>query len=326
MAATDAPQPPPLTWHEDVLGPEFEARALRLPGRAEATLVRHVPSTGTPPARTAVLYLHGFVDYFFHPHVARALADAGYAFYALDTRGHGRSLEAHTQAGFDPNLVPDLALYAQDLDAAAGVLRAAGHERLVVMGHSTGGLVAALWAQGRPGRADALVLNSPWFELNESWLKRGPATWAIDAVGRFAPRLVVGGLHPHYGKALHIGTGGEWDFDLTWKPHEGFLVRAGWFRAVRRAHHQVARGLGLQIPVLVLASARTGPHTRDHPELLTTDSVLDATQIRRRAQRLGDDVRFLAIDGGAHDLALSPAPARKLYLDTVVDWLGTRLP
>lgn len=312
-------------WHDDVLSPDFEARTLRLPGAAEATLVRHAPSIGAPPARTAVLYVHGFVDYFFHPHVARALADAGYAFYALDTRGHGRSMAAHTQAGLDPNLVPDLALYAQDLDVAASAIRRAGHERLVVLGHSTGGLVAALWAQGRPGRADALVLNSPWFDLNENWLLRGPATWAIDVVGRFAPRLVVGGLHPHYGRALHVGTGGEWEFDLSWKPHEGFPVRAGWFRAIRRAHRQVARGLNLHVPVLVLASSRTGSHTREHPELLTTDSVLNPSHMRRRAQKLGDDVRFIAIDGGAHDLALSPAPAREVYLETVVGWLDERL-
>jgi alpha-beta hydrolase superfamily lysophospholipase len=325
MAAPDRPETSQAVWKEDVLGPEFEARTIHLPGSAEATLVRHVASTGTPPARTAVLYVHGFVDYFFHPHVARSLADAGYAFYALDTRGHGRSLAAHTRVGLDPNLVADLVLYAQDLDAAAAMVRAAGHERLVVLGHSTGGLVAALWAQGRPGRADALVLNSPWLELNESWLYRGPVTWAIDVVGRFAPRLVVGHVHPHYGRALHVGTGGEWDFDLAWKPHEGFPARAGWSREIRRAHRRIARGLDLEIPVLVLASDRTGSHTREHPELLTTDSVLDAAHIRRRARRLGRDVRFIAIEGGAHDLALSPVPARERYLETVVGWLGERM-
>lgn len=316
-------------WRPDVLGDGYEALTLSLPGDASATLVRHAasaPEATGEPRRTAVLYVHGFVDYFFHRHLAQALADAGYAFYAVDLRGHGRSLEAHTGAGHDPNLVVDLALYAQDLDAAAAAVRAAGHERLVLLGHSTGGLIGSLWAAARPGRADALVLNSPWFELNENWFLRGPATWVIDLVGPLVPRLVVGGLHPYYGRALHAATGGEWEFDLAWKPHEGFPVRAGWFRAVRRAQRRLARGLGLPVPALVLASARSGPHAREHAEVLTTDSVLDAAHIRRRARRLGPDVRFVAIEGGAHDLALSPSPARDEYLKTVVGWLDERLP
>ncbi|CAM3779063.1 alpha/beta hydrolase [Isoptericola cucumis] len=326
----DRPEPARGAWRPDVLGPDFEARTLPLPGGAEATLVRHVPSTpdgpGDDPARVAVLYVHGFVDYFFHPHVARAVADRGHAFYAVDLRGHGRSLAAHTAAGHDPNLVTDLALYAQDLDAAAAVVRGAGHERLVVLGHSTGGLIAPLWANGRPGRADALVLNSPWLELNEGWFERVPATWAIDVGGRVAPRLVVGRLGEHYGGALHRTTGGAWDYDLAWKPREGFPVRSAWLRTVRRAHRRVARGLDLTIPVLVLTSARSGPARRWHPELVTTDSVLDVAQIADRAPRLGTDVTLVPVPGGAHDLALSPEPARSAYLSAVLDWVDTHVP
>jgi alpha-beta hydrolase superfamily lysophospholipase len=319
------PEPTPGAWRPDLLGPDFAARTLSLPGGAEATLVRHVPSTpgdGGDARRVAVLSVHGFVDYFFHPHVAQAIADAGHAFYAVDLRGHGRSFAAHVAAGGDPNLVTDLALYAQDLDAAAAAVRAAGHERLVVLGHSTGGLVAPLWAGGRPGRADALVLNSPWLELNEAWPQRGPATWAVEAIGGVAPRLVVGHVGEHYGRALHRESGGEWDYDLAWKPHEGFPVRAGWLREIRRAHRRVARGLDLRLPVLVLASDRSGPHRRRHAELVTTDSVLDVVHIRDRAPRLGDDVTFTEIRGGAHDLALSPQPARDEYLAAVVDFLA----
>ncbi|WP_277207640.1 alpha/beta hydrolase [Isoptericola croceus] len=305
-------------WNADLLGDGFEACTLALPDGAETTLVRYTPSVAPDdrPARVAVLAVHGFVDYFFHPHVARELAAAGYAFYAVDLRGHGRSWEAHAAAGRDPNQVPDIAVYAQDLDAAAAVVRDAGHERLVVLGHSTGGLIAPLWAAGRPGRADALVLNSPWFAPNRPRVTRWAATAMVEAVAPVAPRAVVSHLAPDYAVALHAEHGGEWQFDPAWKWHEPFTVRAAWLRSVLRSQRRLARGLDLDVPVLVLSSDRSS-----HDEHLTTDSVLDVAHIRGRAPMLGDDVSYMTIRGGAHDLALSPAPARDEYLRAVVGWL-----
>ena len=48
----------------------------------------------------------------------------------------------------------------------------AQHDEVVLVGHSTGGLTASLWADARPGQLAALVLNSPWFDLG------GPAALA----------------------------------------------------------------------------------------------------------------------------------------------------
>ena len=320
-----APRPEPGAWREDVLGPEFRARTLPLPGGAEAVLVRHVPSTpgdddapghGGTPARTAMLYVHGFADYFFHPHLAAAVAGRGLAFYAVDLRGHGRAWDAQVAAGGDPNQVRDIAVYAQDLDAAAAVVRAAGHERLVVLGHSTGGLIAPLWAAARPGRADALLLNSPWVQLNKPRPVRAGATALAEALGVVAPRAVVNHLDDGYARALHRAHGGEWDFDPAWKPDAPFPVRAAWLRSVLRAQRRLARGLGLRIPVLVLTSDRS---TAD--QHLSTDTVLDVAHMRERAGRLGGDVTVRTVAGGAHDLALSPRPARDAYLAAVLDWI-----
>ncbi len=331
---------------DDVLGPGWVARTLPLRPDAlsrrgapdpVATLVHRRPddaaapagAPATPPSadlapprpRTAVLYLHGFVDYFFHPHVADGLARAGYDLWALDLRDYGRSI----RPGRPANEITDLATYDEEIDTAVRLLRAS-HERLVVMAHSTGGLTAALWADARRGRGlvDALVLNSPWLELRGNAFERTVLTRAIDVVGRVAPRLVVSRTARHYGEALHAATGGEWDYDVAWKPHT-FEARAGFARTVRRGHARVARGLAVDCPVLVLASDAAGPDDRWHEALLTTDSVLDPAQIAARAPLLGPDVTFVQVPGGAHDLALSPAPARERYLEEVLRFLDARL-
>jgi alpha-beta hydrolase superfamily lysophospholipase len=308
-----------------VLGPDFEQRDLPLPEGAIATLVRrrHAGPAGTRAA-SAVLYVHGFVDYFFQTHLADAFEARGYRFYAVDLRGCGRSIGRGAVDG-PPNFVRDLAVYAKDLDAAVAAIRAEGHRGLVLNAHSTGGLIGPLWADARPGWLTAMALNSPWLELNENWLMRGPVSAGVGVIGRFAPKLKVAGLWPYYGEALHRETGGEWDYDLAWKPHRGFPVAAGWFRSVRRAHHRVARGLNVTCPVLVLTSARRGPHRHCHPELLTSDSILNPAHMWERAPRLGPNVEVRVIPGGAHDLSLSPEPGRSAYLGALLEWLDAAI-
>lgn len=312
-------------WAKDVLGAGFDARTLHLPGAAEATLVRYTPQDGPGAGRPPVLYVHGFTDYFFQRHLAEAIAARGYPFYAVDLRGHGRSIDAWTTAGGDANMVNRLDLYEEDLDATARAIAADGHTGLALMGHSTGGLITSLYADARPGLVTALVLNSPWFDLRGSWSDRTLVTQAVYVLGRFAPRAVVSRLGADYGRALHQASGGEWDYDLHWKPYDGFPVRAGWLAAIRRAHRRIGRGLSVQCPVLVCTSDRTGPGSGEAAVLLSTDAVLDVTHMQARAPGLGAAVDVSIIEGGAHDLALSAQPAREKYLTTVLDWLDAKV-
>ncbi|KQY46152.1 alpha/beta hydrolase [Cellulomonas sp. Root137] len=308
---------------DDVLGPGWTAQTLPLrpDGRSPDPVATLVHRTGSP-SRRALLYVHGFVDYFFHTQFGDALAAHGYDVYALDLRDYGRSI----RDGRPPNHVTDLGAYAEEIDAALRIIRT-DHDEVVLLGHSMGGLVTSLWADARRGEhlIDALVLNSPWLDLRGSWFERTVFTAVLDGVGKVAPDLPVGKIGPFYGRALHEGTGGEWSYDLAWKPHDGFPARAGFARTIRRGHARVARGLDIDVPVLVLASDASGPDDVWHDALLTTDSVLDVADIKRLAPNLGPDVTFVEIPGGTHDLALSPALARDTYVAEVLRFLDARL-
>lgn len=311
----------------DLLGPGWTHRTMTLEpddeGVVVATLVRRDPAA--VPGGRAVLYLHGFDDYFFQAHLGDAWAEHGYDFYALDLRKYGRSL----RPGQSPNYVTDLRDYLEELDAAAAIIREQdGHDVLVVMGHSTGGLLASLWAHARRGRGliDAVILNSPWFDLNRSWFERVVLTRIVDVVGQFAPRLPVATTGSDYGRSLHRDTGGEWDYDLTWKPHAGFPVRAGWLRTIRRGHARIAEGLDIDVPVLVCCSTASGPYDRFHADIGTTDSVLGVEQIVARSAGLGADVTIIQIPDGVHDLALSGPVARQRYFDAVFSWAADHVP
>ncbi len=211
------------------------------------------------PVVGAALYVHGFSDYFFQTALADALAADGLAFHALDLRKSGRS----RRPGQTAHHVTDLARYDEELDRALDLV-AAEHPGLpvVVVAHSTGGLVVPLWLDrrrraGRTAPVAGLVLNSPWFDLQGKAHMRGPVTQVLRVVGRVRPLRAMGALDPVYGGSLHTSGTGEWDFDVALKPLEGFAVTAGWLNAVRRGHARLHRGLDVGVPV---ARAPLGPH------------------------------------------------------------------
>jgi alpha-beta hydrolase superfamily lysophospholipase len=308
------------TWSPDFLV-GYETTELALPGAEPApgepadvelvaTLIRKAgPRTGS----RAVLYLHGWNDYFFQTHVADYLTDLGYDFYAVELRRYGRSIRPGQLRGF----IADLDDYALELDAAADLI-AADHDRLLLMGHSTGGLIAALWAAHHADRLEGLILNSPWLDMQGSAIVRALGTPVIDALGSRAPTSVL--RLPDLGysaRSLHISLGGEWDYDLTLKSKPGPPIRSGWLRAILLGHQRVAAGLGIGVPILVLASTKTEFARRWHEGLRVVDSVLDVEQIAVRAVRLGPHVTVVRIPDGLHDLTLSAPHVRSQALDEI---------
>jgi alpha-beta hydrolase superfamily lysophospholipase len=307
----------------DVLGPPYECQTLDLghddEGPVVATLVRR---RAERPARRAVLYVHGFVDYFFQTHLADFFVDRGWDFYALDLRKYGRSLRQHQT----PNFCRDLTEYYPELDEAARIVRAEdGHDTMLVVGHSTGGLIASLWAHDRrhTDTVDGLVLNSPFFDINAPWLVRRPTLAAAARFGRSRPyRAVPLGLTSVYGESLHAEHHGEWSYDLAWKPLFGFPVRAGWLHAIRAGQRRLRAGLDVHVPILLACSTNTFRGSRYREAASAADAVLDVEHMVRWAPRLGRHVTLVRIASGLHDLTLSPAPARAELFAEVDRWVG----
>ena len=330
--ASSPPVPPqqlptvdtPGVWLPDLLGPDFEARTLTLAdddeGAVVATLIRHRPEQEEPtrPAR-AILYLHGWNDYFFQRGLADYWHGQGAAFYALDLRKYGRSLREHQT----PNYVDDLATYDEEIDQALDLIHAdlGRYARVMIMGHSTGGLVGVLWAQRNPGRAAGLVLNSPWLELTGSSLMRTLSTPLVSQMARYQPKAPLLIMDPgFYPRTILAAHGGEWEYEERWRPTPFFPIRPGWLDAVLTGHAQVARGLDLRIPVLVAVSARSMILPRWREEMREADTVLDVDLLARRAVLLGRTVTVVRIPGGLHDLTLSPAPVRAEFYAAVTRW------
>lgn len=308
-------------WGEpDILGKPYLAETITLADDDEGEVVATLVSRKAPGATTrAILHLHGFADYFFQTPAADYWTERGYDFYALDLRKYGRSIRPHQT----PNFVTDLEHYFEEIDETMQRIRERdGHDHILVSGHSTGGLIAPLWADVRKPELAGMVLNSPWLDLHGNFLIRTAGTTAIDQVGARRPYLTiprnVSGL---YAQSLHKDHRGEWDFDVAWKPIESWPVYAGWLRAVRRGHARIHRGVDVGAPVLVMTSGGSR-YPRAWDETVTGhDIVLNVDQIRKWAHKLGDHVTLTRIDGALHDITLSAEPVRKRAFDEISRWL-----
>ena len=315
-------------WTADVLGDEFEQLTLELTaddeGPVVATLVRALPSEQGWWDRLRgsrrllegvdVLYVHGWSDYFFQKRLARFWTARGARFFALDLRKYGRSL----RDGQTPGYITDLATYDEDIAAALeamgrGAEGTASARRLVLLGHSTGGLTLSLWASRHPDAAAAVILNSPWLEFQVASARPLIAPVA-ELQARWAPREVA----PQVDLGFYTRAQQEVadpddpvDVNVLWRPVQTMAVHAGWFHAVLSGHAAVAAGLSIDAPVCVLLSARFAAPTRWSEDLTRADSVLVVDDIARASLKLGPSVTVERIDGALHDVFLSRHEARE---------------
>lgn len=314
------------TWTADSILPEFESTVLPLSaeddGELVATVLRKSCAGGS---RRAFLYVHGYVDYFFHEHVAKAVCDAGFDFYAIELRRYGRSL----RGGNRPNYCTRLNQYFVEISQAIDIaINEDGHDSIVLYGHSTGGLVAALYAnQGdRREQLSAVVLNSPFFAFALTPVEQLKLRVAVTIGGMFPWLNDAKGLSPHYGRSIHASERGEWNYDLRWKPIRGFPTYFGWARAITQGHRQVHGGLSIQCPVLVLHSDASREGTGWNDNFFSRDIVLDVNDMRKYSARLGPSVERVEIPGAIHDVMLSRAPVRENALQRMLQWINATVP
>jgi len=318
-------------WVPDVLGEGFQQLTLPLgedvEGDVVATVVRALPDPvpwwrmvgdRRPLADVDVLYVHGWSDYFFQKRLARFWTERGARFFALDLRKYGRSL----RPGQTPGYITDLAEYDADIAAALEARGDATGRRLVLLGHSTGGLILSLWASRHPGEVDAVVLNAPWLEF-----QLGAARAAITPMVELRARLRPMDAAPQVDLGFYTRAQREvadpddpLDVNPEWRPEQAMTVHAAWLRAVLAGHAAVSRGLDIEVPICVLLSARSALPTRWSDELTSADSVLVVDDIARAALKLGRSVTVERIDGALHDVFLSRRDVRTEAYERLDSW------
>jgi alpha-beta hydrolase superfamily lysophospholipase len=116
--------------------------------------------------RAVVVIVHGLGEHAWrYDRLATEMTEAGFAVRAFDQRGHGESAGKRGCLPTQDALVKDLGEF---LDDTRATVCARFNSPLVLLGHSMGGLVCALWAARQQALTpfhivpvDALLLSSP---------------------------------------------------------------------------------------------------------------------------------------------------------------------
>lgn len=293
---------------------EHNIRTIELPddyeGSVKATLIS-LPALAR--STSAVLYIHGYLDYYFQYHMGEYFAAHGNNFYAVDLRKYGRSWMKHQHFNYCRRMEE----YFPEIDSAIDIILAEGNKEITLIGHSTGGLLCSLYcAKGsRRGNINRMILNSPFLEFNVSPIVRKtviPVAATISTLFPYAKSRNI--LSANYFRSLHVSEYGEWDFDTTLKPAKLPPLYFAWLRAVRLAQNEIHRGLHIPIPILVMFSGKSTWHKKWNTEAMESDTILNIQHISKYGAMLGDNVTLEQIDGGLHDLILSRPDIRTKVL------------
>ena len=269
-------------------------------------------------AQTAVVYLHGYMDYFFQNHLADFFIDKGISFYALELRKYGSSIQKHQHKNF----CKDIREYYEELSFVLKKAKAKGHDKIILHGHSTGGLIAThylLYAQDKE-LVSAAVLNSPFFAFNTSETLKKVLS-LVTPLGKFLPYLPFTRLPSLYTESLHKDYRGRWDFNLTYKPIPSFVSYLGWMRAIFNAQQEIHKGSIEKIPALILHSDSSYFNSSWSEEAAHADAVLNVEDIDSYAKKIYKDVSVVSVEGALHDIVLSTDPVIDRYFSEISQWL-----
>lgn len=311
-------------YEPDLLGEGFEKRIIELAddyeGKVIATLIRKNTHKET---EKAILYIHGFNDYFFQKEMAEAFNEQGYNFYALDLRKYGRSHLPHQKL----NNVRSILEYDEELNIALAIIKSENNHQVILKGHSTGGLIVTNYAVNHK-QSDlfhGLIGNSPFYDFNLRHTERKFGIPFLSVVGGYFPNLIFPVEFTElYGHSLHKDYKGEWYYSLVWKPNQIPKLNLGFISAIYRAQKNCIQHNTIDVPVLIMYSNQSIYEKRWSEKLHKGDSVLNVAHIKSYAARINGDSTSCEIENGMHDLILSKPSVREKVYSNIFEWLDLK--
>jgi alpha-beta hydrolase superfamily lysophospholipase len=141
--------------------------------------------------QTVLVLVHGLAEHSSrYNNLADEMTSHGFAVYAMDLRGHGRSAGKRCY-------VKHFSDYVDDLDIFIDLVRSKHPAaKIFLLGHSLGGTIATFYAAGHQEKLAGMILSAPTLKLNNDVSKRDKFLALI--LSRFVPHLGISRLEASF--------------------------------------------------------------------------------------------------------------------------------
>jgi acylglycerol lipase len=258
-----------------------------------------LPDDEASPRATVVL-AHGASEHGGrYAWTGEELAKRGYALYAIDHRGHGRSSGSRAVIDRMRNAVEDLHTLVEKAHAKQP------DRPLVLLGHSMGGAVALAYTSEHEDALDALVLSGPLAVLEAAPAVQRVAGRVLSVV---APKLGVVGIDS---SAVSRDPEVVKDYDADPLNYHGKLPARTVAELTSAIDGFPAAVAEFKLPLLVMHG--------------TADRLVPIAGGQMVAERAGsEDKTWKPYDGLFHEILNEPE--RQQVVDDIADWLDERFP
>ena len=254
----------------------------------------------------AIVVIHGLAEHCGrYEETAAAFVSHGWAVYAGDLRGHGRSADVPGAGRVHVNRVTD---YFRDVEAFVELARE-NHAGLplFLLGHSMGGLLTISYVLQNPAELAGAIISSPALGTHPDFKPPLLLRLLVSVLDRVAPRL----RFPSDLDTNAISRDPEVVRAYLDDPLVSQKVSARWYaeilRAIDRAH---ANAHQLQIPLLLMQSG--------------ADRLVDPAAPARWAQAASaGGIELVNWEGLYHEMFNEPE--KKQVQRRTLDWLRQRL-
>ncbi len=310
-------------WQNDILGDGFEMRQETLPNNENSKKFTIIKKCCKNKSKYSILYIHGYNDYFFQTEMANMFITHGFNFYAIDLIGYGRSITKNEI----PFEIKDLTEYYPIIDYVLSIMNNNNITDVILLGHSTGGLIAASYINDlNPNIVKGVILNSPFLDWNLNYFLKKIAIPIISIIGKYIPNISI--KQPStkpYSESLLKEFHGEWDYNISWKFIQAPNVSSQWIRAISIAQKRLRKKSKITIPILLMHSDNSVYGNHWNESFNRGDAILNVYDINKYGRKLGKNITIEVFNNALHDLVLSSKEIRNNVYDAIFNWIKDKI-
>ena len=265
--------------------------------------------------KKALIWIHGYNDYFYHYHISDLLIKKKYDIYTLD-------LQNYCQTNINKDYlyhIKDLKNYYKDIDSTFNNLKK-DYDKIYLYGHSTGSLISSLYCYDGFYREKitGLILNSPFFDFNECFIKNIILKNLIYYIGVYYPTFQIIKENENKINNNSIDILKRFYFEPEYKLCHNGPVTAGWVKTIIDYQKFIKdKNLDIKIPILCLYSSKNVINN----SIEKGDDILNINDISKYVDNLGKNVTEVIIVNAVHDIFTSDKKPLDFAIKILLEWL-----